>query len=81
MTSGEVGKTKIAKLWVQQNGLCPVCKTQIKDMKNLNIHHIIYRVNGGQDTNSNLVLLHPNCHRQVHSRKLKVSKLDWETGL
>jgi RNA-directed DNA polymerase len=81
MTSGEVGKTKIARLWVHQKGLCPVCKTQINDMKNLNIHHIIYRVNSGQDTSSNLVILHPNCHRQVHSRKLKVSKLDWETGL
>ena len=29
---------------------------------------------GGDDTISNLVLLHPNCHRQVHSAGLVVEK-------
>lgn len=81
MTKGQVGKTKLAKLWVQQKGICPACKTRIDDVKNIKLHHILEKAKGGKDINSNLVILHPNCHRKVHSRKLKVSKLDWETGL
>ena len=81
MSKGQVGKTKLAKLWVQQKGFCPVCKTRIDEVKNINIHHIIEKAKGGKDINSNLVILHPNCHRKVHSRNLKVSKLDWETNL
>ena len=30
-------------------------------------HHIIYRVMGGPDTMDNLMLLHPECHRQLHA--------------
>jgi RNA-directed DNA polymerase len=81
MTKGEVGKTKLARLWVQQKGICLVCKTRIDDVENINIHHLVEKAKGGKDTNSNLVILHPNCHRKVHSRNLKVSKPDWETGL
>ncbi|MBU0499010.1 MAG: HNH endonuclease [Gammaproteobacteria bacterium] len=33
-----------------------------------NIHHILPKALGGADTFSNLVMLHPNCHRQIHSR-------------
>ncbi|MBK8754255.1 MAG: HNH endonuclease [Candidatus Competibacteraceae bacterium] len=39
-----------------------------------NIHHILPKSEGGGDNISNLVLLHPNCHRQIHSQKLKVVK-------
>jgi RNA-directed DNA polymerase len=81
MTKGQVGKTKLARLWVQQKGICPVCKTRIEDVVNINIHRILEKAKGGKDINPNLVILHPNCHRKVHSRNLKVSKLDWETGL
>ena len=31
------------------------------------IHHIHFRGKGGTDLMSNLVMLHPNCHRQYHS--------------
>ena len=30
-------------------------------------HHIQWRVYGGSDDLDNRVLLHPNCHQQVHS--------------
>ncbi|WP_345724863.1 HNH endonuclease signature motif containing protein [Herpetosiphon gulosus] len=32
-------------------------------------HHIVRRVDGGPDTAENRVLLHPTCHRQVHSQR------------
>lgn len=31
------------------------------------IHHIKHRKNGGTDDNTNLVILCPNCHREIHS--------------
>ncbi|EHH7696707.1 HNH endonuclease, partial [Escherichia coli] len=34
-----------------------------------NIHHRIRKVMGGSDELTNLELLHPNCHRQLHSRE------------
>jgi RNA-directed DNA polymerase len=81
MTKGEVGKTKLARLWVQQKGTCPICKTRIQDAVNYDIHHILGKAKGGKDISSNLIILHPNCHRKVHSRNLKVSKPDRETDL
>lgn len=80
MMRGQVGKMKLARLWVQQKGICPVCKTRIDDVENVNIHHILEKAKGGQNINSNLVILHPSCHSKVHSCKLKVSKPDRETG-
>lgn len=32
-----------------------------------NIHHVVERHKGGGDELDNLVLLHPNCHRQLHA--------------
>jgi len=81
MTKESVRRTKLAKLWVQQKGICPVCKTRIDNVENFNIHHIVEKAKGGKDINSNLVILHPNCHRKVHSRYLKVRKPDRETDL
>jgi len=66
------GQTKKLTLWRQQEGICPVCHQDIED--NWHIHHIVERHKGGSDRDENLVLLHPNCHRQVHSQELKVVK-------
>ena len=32
------------------------------------IHHVTWKVHGGTDNTDNLILLHPNCHRQLHSQ-------------
>ncbi|NMV11811.1 HNH endonuclease, partial [Vibrio parahaemolyticus] len=34
-------------------------------------HHIVRRVDGGTDMSSNLMMLHINCHRQLHSSILE----------
>ncbi|WP_259399592.1 HNH endonuclease [Pseudoalteromonas sp. SR41-4] len=44
-----------------------MCHQKITKETGWNIHHIVERVKGGTDEMSNLVLLHPNCHRQLHS--------------
>lgn len=71
---GEKGRGKLRCLWLQQEGLCPVCRLKITDIGGWELHHIIRRVDGGPDALDNLVLLHPNCHQQVHSRSLYVAK-------
>ena len=54
-------------LWRRQQGRCPVCRELITVETDWHTHHVVWRVNGGSDRLDNLVLLHPNCHRQVHS--------------
>ena len=61
------GKRRTLRLWLAQNKRCPMCKQLITFETGWNIHHIIERHKGGGDELGNLVLLHPNCHRQIHS--------------
>ena len=68
------GKSKLARLWVSQKMRCPVCHQLIDEHGNWNIHHIHPKTEGGSDNLSNLVMVHPNCHRQIHSQDLKVVK-------
>ena len=61
------GKRRTLRLWLAQNKRCPMCKQLITFETGWNIHHIVERHKGGGDELGNLVLLHPNCHRQIHS--------------
>ncbi|MGM0430366.1 MAG: group II intron reverse transcriptase/maturase [Pseudomonadota bacterium] len=63
-------KTKLKRvfhLWKRQEGLCPMCHQEITFDTKWHVHHVIERFKGGPDTMDNLVLLHPNCHRQIHA--------------
>jgi RNA-directed DNA polymerase len=68
MTNDLKGKRELLYLWQGQNGICPVCDEKITKLTGWHNHHIVWRVDGGQDGIENRVLIHPNCHRQVHSR-------------
>jgi RNA-directed DNA polymerase len=68
------GRRQLLYLWQEQNGICPICNQKITKLTGWHNHHIIWRVNGGSDKADNRILLHPNCHRQVHSQKLDVVK-------
>jgi len=61
-----LGKQKVLMLWLRQQKCCAICRHKITKETGWNIHHIVERVKGGSDDMSNLVLLHPNCHRQLH---------------
>jgi len=67
-------KKRLHNLWLNQAGRCPCCKQEMKEEEKWNVHHILPRCKGGKDTLDNLVLLHQNCHRQVHSQNLTVVK-------
>jgi RNA-directed DNA polymerase len=64
---------RLWKLWSRQDGRCPVCSQLITTDTDWHTHHIVWRVKGGSDRLDNLALLHPDCHRQVHSSRLAVA--------
>jgi RNA-directed DNA polymerase len=55
-------------LWGKQKGKCKVCMDNIDNGERLEVHHILPRKQGGKDNIDNLVMLHTNCHRQIHSK-------------
>ncbi|EBL8454843.1 HNH endonuclease, partial [Salmonella enterica] len=67
------GRRRIATIWERQNRVCPICNQQFTQDSGWNIHHIVKKVLGGSDAVENLVLLHPNCHRQLHSNEAGLS--------
>lgn len=67
-------RLKLLRIWFAQNGKCSHCLELITKTTDWNIHHIQYKVNDGSNNTTNLVLLHPNCHRQLHSQDLSVVK-------
>lgn len=80
MAASLAGRRKLLYLWQQQQGRCPICGQKITQITGWDNHHIIRRVDGGGEGAANRVLLHPNCHRQVHSRGLEVAKPRPATG-
>lgn len=68
------GRSKLLRLWNSQGGICPICHQPITRESGWNVHHIISKVNGGGDQLNNLVMVHPNCHRQIHVKDIKVVK-------
>ncbi|NWK46323.1 group II intron reverse transcriptase/maturase, partial [Ralstonia pickettii] len=62
------------KLYVAQRGLCALCQCKMTKETGWHDHHIEYRVHGGSDALGNRVLLHPNCHAQVHAKGINVVK-------
>ena len=75
------GRRRLLHLWKAQDGLCPVCNQKITFLTGWHNHHIVWRSLGGSDRTENRVLLHPNCHRQVHSHGLSVVKPCPEKGV
>jgi len=53
---------------------CQCCKGKRKDGR-LEVHHIIYRTNGGSDEADNLITLCHSCHKDLHAGKIAL-KLD-----
>jgi RNA-directed DNA polymerase len=68
------GRRWLSHLWREQNGLCPICNQKITKITGWHSHHILWRSKGGSDGAENRVLLHPNCHQQVHSQGITVEK-------
>jgi RNA-directed DNA polymerase len=68
------GKRMLTHLWREQNGICPVCNQPITKVTGWHNHHIVFKTLGGSDNADNRLLVHPNCHTQIHAKGLSVSK-------
>lgn len=53
----------------RDNYTCQCCKGKHKDSK-LEVHHIVFRSQGGSDEESNLITLCHTCHKDLHSGKI-----------
>jgi RNA-directed DNA polymerase len=80
MASTLTGQGRARYLWLEQEGQCPVCRQTLTLDPGWHIHHLVWRSLGGEDLVDNLVLLHPNCHRQVHAEGLVVNKVASREG-
>ena len=60
-------KEQEVEVYKQQEGTCTVCRRRLALSDGIHLHHIKYRSKGGKDTIGNLMMLHPDCHRQIHS--------------
>lgn len=63
-----------AYVLARDNYTCQHCKGKHKDSK-LEVHHIVYRSNGGSDNEKNLITLCHTCHKALHDGKLKKFKI------
>jgi RNA-directed DNA polymerase len=75
------GRRYLLRLWKEQDGLCGVCHQRITQLTGWHSHHLVWRTHGGSDRAENRVLLHPNCHAQVHSQGLTVVKPRPQAGV
>lgn len=75
------GRRRLLYLWKEQEGICPICSQKITELTGWHSHHIVWRSLGGNDSVENRVLLHPNCHMQVHSHGISVAKLRPSQGV
>src|SRR5216683_77633 len=70
MARNLTGRRQLRHLWEEQNGICPMCQQKITQITGWHNHHIIWKSKGGTHHAANRVLLHPTCHRQLHSQGL-----------
>lgn len=57
---------------------CQCCKGKSKDKK-LEVHHIIYRCNGGTDDVNNLIVVCSTCHKKIHKNKIVLKDVKIKT--
>lgn len=65
-TVRELRRKGLDEIWMAQNKTCPQCMQPITLETEWDVHHIKAKAKGGDNDPSNLVMLHPNCHKQVH---------------
>jgi len=73
MSATLTGKRKLMWLWNRQEGSCPQCGQKITKATGWHVHHVVLKAHGGSDRLHNLLVLHPNCHRQLHHQERRAA--------
>lgn len=66
----DFSKRTISKIFSRGNIKCALCGW---NNATCDIHHIIPKRKGGSNDNCNLIIVCPNCHRELHSHTLNIS--------
>lgn len=66
-------RREIARLYQQQRGQCIHCRLPITRESGWHDHYLLPRLQGGRNTMDNRVLLHPDCHDQVHNLGMSIA--------
>lgn len=66
------GRRLLKYLYTRQAGKCALCDQPITPATGWDRHHLTPKYMGGHNTDENLVLLHPDCHVQVHHENLHI---------
>lgn len=66
------GRNQMVYLYQRQEGKCALCGQPITTETGWDRHHLHPKHLGGKGNDDNLVLLHPNCHDQVHQQGLHI---------
>lgn len=61
------GRSKLYRVWLRQDRLCPDCQNPITKDTPWAVRHIVKRTDGGTDAASNLQMHHLNCRRNQQS--------------
>jgi len=70
MAATIAGRELHSTLYERQKGRCVQCGKLFTEQDTWQVHHRHWRVYGGDESLDNLELLHDNCHRQKHSRRM-----------
>lgn len=62
----DFSKRTIKKILKRANCKCKICGY---DRATCDIHHIVAKSKGGPDSTDNLIIVCPNCHREIHDLK------------
>ena len=63
----------------RDNHICCNCKGKSKDRR-LEVHHIVFRRNGGSDEQDNLITLCRVCHDELHNGNIVLKKMETAKG-
>jgi len=62
MLNSTKGRSKLYRIWVNQDGVCPTCQKPIAKNTPWGVRHIVKWTDGGSDAASNCQMYHLNCH-------------------
>ena len=80
MAATIAGRELLSALYAHQGGRCVQCGRLFTETDRWHVHHRHWRVYGGDEALDNLELLHANCHRQKHRRRMATKDAAFREG-